>query len=299
MRVGVLILPEHRWGTGCGLWQQAEALGFDHAWTYDHLSWASLRDRTWFATVPTLTAAACVTSRIRLGTLIASPNFRHPVTFAKELVALDDISGGRMIAGLGSGVEGFDAEALGGVPWPRRERTARFAEFVDHLDQLLCKPAVTTRGSYYSATEARTYPGCVQKPRIPFAIAATGPRGMRLAARHAQAWVTLGDTPDFDDRGPGACMTAFQRQVKLLEDACVAEGREPGDIGRILLTGITPERPLLSVEAFLDFAGRYDRAGATDLILHWPRPEPPYHAIPAVFERIATEAVPAVRAGRF
>ena len=95
MRLGVLILPEFGWQTAQSVWRRAEELGVEHAWTYDHLAWRSFRDSAWFASIPTLTAAAIATERLRVGTLVASPNFRHPVPFAKELVTLDDISGGR------------------------------------------------------------------------------------------------------------------------------------------------------------------------------------------------------------
>src|SRR6478735_1624105 len=116
VRLGVVILPDERWTDGGARWTRAEELGFDHAWTYDHLAWRSLRDSTWFACVPTLTAAAGVTERIRLGPLVASPNFREPVTFAKELMTLDDVSAGRLTVGIGSGGEGWDATALGQQP---------------------------------------------------------------------------------------------------------------------------------------------------------------------------------------
>ncbi len=89
MRFGVVILPDRRWTEVVRLWRHVEELGFDHACSYDHLSWRSLRDEAWFGAVPTLAAAALATSRVRLGTLVASPNFRHPVPFAKELVTLD------------------------------------------------------------------------------------------------------------------------------------------------------------------------------------------------------------------
>ncbi|MGZ4589020.1 MAG: LLM class flavin-dependent oxidoreductase, partial [Mycobacteriaceae bacterium] len=105
MRVGVVLLPQARWRGPDGAaqqWLRVEALGFDHAWTYDHLSWRSLVDEPWFATVPVLAAAAVTTSRIRLGTWVASPNYRHPVPFAKELMTLDDLSGGRFILGIGA-----------------------------------------------------------------------------------------------------------------------------------------------------------------------------------------------------
>ena len=136
--------------------------------TYDHLAWRSLRDTTWFGTIPTLTAAAGVTERIRLGPLVASPIFRHPVSFAKELISLDDVAGGRLTLGLGAGGEGYDATMLGQDPWSRRERTDRFAEFVDFTDRLLRAPDTSFSGRFYAADGARTYPGCVQQPRVLF-----------------------------------------------------------------------------------------------------------------------------------
>jgi alkanesulfonate monooxygenase SsuD/methylene tetrahydromethanopterin reductase-like flavin-dependent oxidoreductase (luciferase family) len=73
------------------------------------------------------------------------------------------------------------------------ERQDRFAEFVDLLDRLLTDRVVSYAGRYWSAREARSHPGCVQQPQVPFAIAATGPRSLRVAARHAAVWVTNGD----------------------------------------------------------------------------------------------------------
>ena len=94
MRIGIVVLPQQRWSEASARWRAVEQMGFDHGWTYDHLSWQDLAEEPWFATVPTLTAAAMVTSRIGLGTWVASPNFRHPVPFAKELMTVDDISSG-------------------------------------------------------------------------------------------------------------------------------------------------------------------------------------------------------------
>ena len=122
LRLGVVILPEHRWPIARAIWRRAEALGFDHAWTYDHLAWRSLRDAPWFGAIPTLTAVAAATMRIRLGTLVASINFRHPVPFARELLTLDDVSGGRFTLGIGAGGTGWDATILGKPEWSPRER---------------------------------------------------------------------------------------------------------------------------------------------------------------------------------
>ena len=141
------------------MWRRAEALGFAHAWTYDHIAWGPLRDSAWFGAVPTLAAAALVTSTIRLGTLVASPNFRHPVPFARELITLDDLAAGRFTLGIGAGGIGWDATILGQDPWSPEERADRFAEFVAQLDQLLRGPVTTAAGRFYAADAVRNHPG--------------------------------------------------------------------------------------------------------------------------------------------
>lgn len=298
MRLSTVILPIYRWhDEGREVWREAEELGFHAAYTYDHLSWRSFRDKPWFGAIPTLTAAAASTERIRLGTLVTSPNFRHPVTLAKELMSLDDISGGRVVLGIGSGGTGFDATALGQEPWSPRERAARFGEFVGLLDTLLTQRAVTERGTYYTADEARNIPGCVQQPRLPFAVAATGPRGLALAARYGQAWVTTGDPALFDEGTPEQSRAAIRGQVERLGEACAAAGRDPGELERIMLTGFTPDRNAMldSVDAFVDFAGRHAELGITEIVLHRPIPDSEFAADHDVFTRIATEGLAQLR----
>jgi alkanesulfonate monooxygenase SsuD/methylene tetrahydromethanopterin reductase-like flavin-dependent oxidoreductase (luciferase family) len=293
VRLSTVILPVDRWHEGGGAkWRRAEDLGFHAAYTYDHLSWRTFRDGPWFGALPTLTAAATATSRLRLGTLVTSPNFRHPVTLAKELISLDDISGGRVTLGIGAGGNGFDATALGQVAWTPRERADRFGEFVPLLDRLLTEGAVTHRGTHYSAVEARNLPGCVQRPRLPFAVAATGPRGLALAARHGQGWVTTGDPKLFEEGTPEQSLEAIRNQVGRLGAACAEVGRDVADLDKVLLTGFTPDRgrPLESVDAFVDFAGRHLEAGITEIVLHWPIADSDFAADQAVFEKIATEA---------
>jgi alkanesulfonate monooxygenase SsuD/methylene tetrahydromethanopterin reductase-like flavin-dependent oxidoreductase (luciferase family) len=293
LRLSTVILPYRRWNDGGrSSWTRAEQLGFHTAYTYDHLSWRTFRDGPWFGAVPTLTAAASVTDRIRLGTLVTSPNFRHPVTLAKELISLDDISGGRITLGIGAGGTGFDATALGQEPWSPRERADRFAEFVPLLDRLLTEDSVTHEGTYYSAVEARTIPGCVQRPRLPFAVAATGPRGLRLAARYGQAWVTTGDPKLFENGTPEQSVQALRGQTEKLAAACAEAGRDVAELDKILLTGFTPDRdrPLTSLDAFVDFAGRHRELGFTEIVIHWPIPDSEFAADEKVFEQIATEA---------
>jgi alkanesulfonate monooxygenase SsuD/methylene tetrahydromethanopterin reductase-like flavin-dependent oxidoreductase (luciferase family) len=287
VRLGVLILPEHRWAEAAPMWASAEAMGFDHAWTYDHIAWRTLRDSPWFAAVPTLTAAALATSTIRLGTLVASPNFRHPVPFARELITLDDVSGGRITAGLGAGGEGWDATILGQAPWSPRERADHFAEFVSLLDLVLRGPTTTVAGEHYSADAAPNRPGCVQQPRVPFAIAATGDRGMRLAVEHADIWVTNG--PRSHTGAPLAApdgAAVVRSQMQRLDDHCAAAGRDPASLQRLAVTGARLDAGLGSVATWQATRAAYDEAGITDLVVHWPRPTEPYQGDPAILEHL-------------
>jgi alkanesulfonate monooxygenase SsuD/methylene tetrahydromethanopterin reductase-like flavin-dependent oxidoreductase (luciferase family) len=292
VRLGVVILPEQRWRAGgASTWLAAEALGFAHAWTYDHLAWRTLRDDPWFGAVPVLAAAAAVTSTIRLGPLVASPNFRHPVPFAREVLALDDIAGGRLTVGLGAGGEGWDASMLGHEPWARAERTERFEEFVALLDRLLTEGDVTSAGRYYAAVEARSAPGCVQRPRVPFAVAATGPRGMAVAAAFARTWVSTGERTSGEAVDAATGAEQIGRQVEQLDDACAAIGRDPNTIDRLVLAGPSLDQGLSSVDHFADTLGRYAAAGATDFVVHWPRPSDPYRGDRATFEAAISAAV--------
>lgn len=298
LRLSTVILPYRRWSEGGRkAWQRAEQLGFHAAYTYDHLSWRSFRNGPWFGAVPTLTAAAAVTDHLRLGTLVTSPNFRHPVTLAKELISLDDVSGGRITLGIGAGGTGFDATTLAQEPWTPRERADRFAEFVTLLDRLLSEDSVSYRGDFYSAHEARNIPGCVQRPRLPFAVAATGPRGLRLAAQYGQAWVTTGDPKVSESGTPEQSFQAIRGQVEKLSDACAAIGRDVAGLDKVLLTGFTPERSgvLESLDSFVDFAGRHQELGFTEIVVHWPIADSDFAADEKVFEQIAMEAAAQLR----
>jgi alkanesulfonate monooxygenase SsuD/methylene tetrahydromethanopterin reductase-like flavin-dependent oxidoreductase (luciferase family) len=286
MQIGVLILPEHSWSEAQHSWRLAEEIGFDHAWTYDHLTWRAFRNQTWFAALPTLTAAALVTKKIRLGTLVASPNFRHPLPFVKDLLALDDISAGRFMLGIGAGGSGWDATMLGQEAWSQRERADRFAEFVKLTDLLLRQPETTYKGTFYSAHEARTYPGCVQTPRLPFAIAATGKRGMRLAAEYGQFWVTNGDRSIEETLGPAEGAEVVRQQMLQVDEICEQVRRDPASLRRLVLGGPRLDSGLTSPAAFQETVAQYAEIGVTDFVVHWPRPSEPYAADLATFEQI-------------
>lgn len=287
MRFGITILPEHRWADAEPLWRRAEELGFDHAWTYDHLVWAGLPDAPWFGTTPTLAAAATATKQIRLGTLVSSPNYRHPVTFMRDLLALDDISGGRLICGLGTGGD-VDSRLLGEARTVR-ERVDRFHEFTALLDRLLREDHVDHAGEHYRAVDARTLPGPVQRPRIPFVIAANGPRSLRLAAEHGQGWVTTGGAADTLENW----WSSVAELAARLDTALVEAGRATTSCDRYLLLDSSPVYALGSVDLFEDMAGRADRLGFTDVITHWPRPEGVYAGDVSVLEGAASRLLTA------
>ena len=242
-------------------------------------------DGPWFDAVPTLTAAATVTSRIALGTLVASPNFRHPVSFARQLTALDDISGGRFVLGLGAGAGGssFDAAVLGTPPLTIRERADRFAEFTELLDLLLREDHVTWRGAYYEAVDARNLPGCVQRPRVPFVVAANGRRAIGIAAHFGEGWVTTGDRAD----GLAGWWQSVADAADRLEEALAAAGREPGLLRRYLSLDASGTFALTSAAYFDDAVGRAAELGFTDVITHWPRPSGWYADDESVLETVA------------
>jgi alkanesulfonate monooxygenase SsuD/methylene tetrahydromethanopterin reductase-like flavin-dependent oxidoreductase (luciferase family) len=287
MRLSTVILPSGRWSEVRHTWRRAEDMGFHAAYTYDHLSWRSFRDLPWFDALTTLSAAAVETSRMRIGTLVTSPNFRHPVPLAKQLLSIDDLSDGRLTIGVGAGGTGFDSSALGNEPWSPAERADRFAEFTELVDILLREPVTTRMGRHYSALEVRMIPPAIQQPRPPIYVAATGPRGFALAARFGQGWVTFGAPSGSQD--PTEVSVALQ--VTRVLEALAAQGRDHEHFERVLLDAFSEERPLASLDAFVDWAGRYQSAGITELVVHWPIPDSIFEADLSVFESIAAHGL--------
>ncbi len=290
MRTGIVILPEHRWWMAEHKWKAAEEYGFHHAWTYDHLGWRSLVDGPWFGAVPTLAAAASVTGTIRLGTLVASPNFRHPVPFARELLALDDLSDGRFTLGVGAGGVGYDTEVMGAT---QGSRQGRFEEFVTALDLLLTQDRTTFGGEYYEIRDARGAPGCVQRPRLPFVVAANGPKAMGVAARYGTGWVTTG--PETDDEA--AWWDGVAAMAARFREVLAGIGRAKESIDFHLNADSCPVYSLTSVERFREVAGRARELGFTDLVVHWPRADGVYAGSEAVLERVAADVLPELVGG--
>jgi alkanesulfonate monooxygenase SsuD/methylene tetrahydromethanopterin reductase-like flavin-dependent oxidoreductase (luciferase family) len=284
INVGVALLPEVNPAED-RRWSRVEEYGFASGWSLDHLAWRSFADSTWYATVPALVAAALATSRLSLGTFVASPNFRHPVPFAKELITLDVMSGGRLLVGIGAGGPGFDAAVLGQPALSGRERADRFHEFVTLLDQLLRQPSTTWSGRWFSADEARMIPGPVQRPRPPLVIAGNGPRGIRLALATGDGWATNGVAePPGAGEGGEEWWVGVAQAVRRLEDASGPEGM-PDGFRRVLDMAFGMGAPR-SLEQMLDQLGRAAALGFTDAVIAWPRHEGPLHGSESVLAEL-------------
>ncbi len=296
MRFGLTILPERPWAEAERQWRVTEDLGFDHAWTYDHLVWAGLPDSPWFGTTPTLTAAALATSRIRLGTFVSSPNYRHPATLHRDVQSLDDISGGRFLLGIGNGGD-LDSQILGQPAMTARERVDRFQEFTRLYLRLRdwapgeaadADDSVTSEGRWFSVLAMRPLPPVA---RVPVLAAANGPRSVRFAARHADGWVTTGPRVDTLD----AWFDALAQSCVTLEEALVAAGRDPAAYPRYLNLDSSPVFSMSSPDVFEDLVTRAAGLGFTDVVSHWPRETQPYQGAEPMLKTIATQVIPRLR----
>jgi len=278
MRHGLTILPEHPWPEAAAMWRAAEDLGFDHAWTYDQLVWSGLPDQTWFAAVPTLAAAAMVTQRIGLGTFVSSPNYRHPYTYARDVLTLHDLTQGRFICGVGTG--GTLDSGILGASLTIRERVDRFAEFLPLLDHLLRADHVDHSGAWFTTVDARTLPGPIRSV-VPLVVAANGPRALRLATAYGDGWVTTGTGGDDLD----AWFQGVAALAARLDEALAAVGRGEG-FTRYLSLDASPRFALESVGLYAEMSGRAAELGFTDVITHWPRPDGPYAGDVRVLEAV-------------
>lgn len=288
MRIGINLLPELDWTADGVRWQRAEELGFDHAWTYDHLAWRALANGPWHATIPILTAAALATERIRLGALVTTPNFRHPVPLAKELMTLDVMSRGRLNIAVGAGAEGYDSTMLGQPSLTPGARHRRFVEFTGMLDELLSQPVTTHRGAWFDAVEARTIPGPVQRPRPPTLIAANGPKGMRHAIDSwrvpGDGWVTLGavgGSPMTDE-----WWTVVESAAQAMDAALADSEYVPTGFVRLLYLSSRLEGSA-SVGDLRRHVERAAALGFSDVVIPWPRAAEPFRGDDRLLEDVA------------
>ncbi|MCO5969600.1 TIGR03621 family F420-dependent LLM class oxidoreductase [Actinoallomurus soli] len=198
--------------------RRLEDSGFDVLLVPDHLVGPR------FAPIAALTAAACATTRLRIGTLVFANDFRHPAVLAKETATLDLLSGGRLEVGLGTGWMAGDYTGAGLPLDPPGTRVARLAEGIQVLKGLWRGGPCSFAGEHYTVTGLEQRPLPVQRPHPPLVLGGGGPRMLRLAAREADVVnLTLrvradGSGPDTGDGGPGA----FRRKVEIVREAAGA-----------------------------------------------------------------------------
>ena len=164
---------------------RAEADGLDSLWVADHLLFREDGDTFGIHEAWTmLTAFTALTSRVAVGTLVLALPFRNPGVTAKMAAALDELSGGRLILGIGCGWHQPEFEAF---DLPFDHRVARFEEAAEILVRLLRDGHVDFEGQYHAARSAELRPSAAAG-RPPILIAGKQPRMLRLVARHADAW---------------------------------------------------------------------------------------------------------------
>jgi probable F420-dependent oxidoreductase len=227
MRVG-LVMPLSDDGTGRippyrevrALARQAEAAGFDSVWVFDHLISRSPDGTShginegWTV----LAGLADATERVNLGTIVLATPFRNPAFLAKQAATLDEMSGGRLILGLGTGWHEPEFKAFG---YPFDHRVARFEEAFAIIRGLIRDGRIDFQGRFYEARDCELLPRPI-RPDVPLLVAAKGPRMLRFTARHADAWnAAWFGMPD----------ERLAERVADLRAACAAVGRDPATLG--------------------------------------------------------------------
>jgi probable F420-dependent oxidoreductase len=200
--------------------RNAEALGYSTFLIRDHLRPDFFGPQ--FAPFAALTAAAMVTTSLRLGTLVIDNDFRHPAVLAKEAATLDLLSEGRFELGLGAGW--LEAEyAAAGLPFdPAGVRISRMEEAIPILKGLFGGHAVSFTGSHYTVSELDGYPKPAQRPHPPLMIGAAGKRMLRIAGREAD---TVSIMTASVATGSLVVDPAARRAARVAEQiACVREG---------------------------------------------------------------------------
>lgn len=269
-------------------WRYLDDLSFDTLWLTDHFANPYGPGDPWFDGWTLLSGLVAHTPRARLGVLVTNITYRNPALLARQALTLDHLSAGRLELALGPGGQPSDYAMTGVGPWDAPERAARCAEFIELVDQLLRQKHTTWTGRYYRVADAVMRPGPVQQPRPPLTIAAHGARMLRVAARYADVWNSLGG---LREGTPAQALAETRERAARIDVYCAELGRDPATLRRSFLAGFTPDRPFASVDAFEDFIGRYRELGMDEFIFFYK----PRHATPELWERIAREVMPRLR----
>ena len=212
--------PETKWLATMAAAQRAEELGYDSVWVYDHLhNVPEPAHETVFEAWTVLSAVSQITTRVRLGHMVACNLFRSPALVAKVAATLDVISGGRLEFGLGAGWDEGELRAYGyDFPGPR-ERIDRLGEAVDVVRAMWTQPDATVEGHYYAVRGAQCDPKPLQQPHPPIWIGGGGEkRTLRVVAERADV-SNFGGTPE-----------EFAHKCEVLAGHCRDVGRDPESI---------------------------------------------------------------------
>lgn len=250
--------------------RRAEEAGFSAVWCWDHFISRGRKSDPVLECWTTLSAAAAVTSRIRVGSFVTGVVNRHPAILARMLATIWDQSGGRVELGLGVG--GFEAEKRAyGIQFPGPAvRVRMLEEAVAVLGALWSGGPADYSGEFFTLREAWAHPAPDPPPRI--IVGGEKPAGARLAARVGDGWTT--NAPDYEQLLP----------IHLEELA--AHGRSRRDVAHLPAVSLSRDEPLENQPLIADlasFAGEWQERGADELIVNWVRPA----ELPALLEAAA------------
>jgi F420-dependent oxidoreductase-like protein len=241
--VAISIMIEGQDGLTWPLWKKLAAavdeLGFAGLFRSDHFTNAGPPDKDSLELVVSLAYLASSTRSVHFGPLVAPLSFRHPTLLARQAAALDDLSDGRMILGVGAGWQEREhhlfGHDLGDVP----TRMARLEEGLEVITRLLrSDEPVTYEGRFYQLREATLLPRPQRPGGPPIMIGGNGPRRtLPLAARYADIWNGVFLSPD-----------AFRERSAALDELLRASGRQPGDVRRTMMSSLFFGRDLAEVE---------------------------------------------------
>lgn len=286
MKVGVQ-LPEveyvARWAQLRQMAVTAEAIGLDSIWVGDHLLY---RDdghpsRGPWEAWTTLGAIAAVTERVALGPLVAATSFHNPAMIAKKAATLEEISGGRLILGLGAGWNEPEYRAYG---FPFDHRVSRFEEAFTIIHTLLAEGRIDFHGTYYQLEDCELLPRGPRPAGPPLMIGSEGPRMLSITLPHVQSWnawfTWFGNSPEgyrpMRDRVDAACRAAGRNPVEVERTLALfvsfpgAQGRQLGDFTRPDVEPISGE-PARLAQSLRDFAA--EGVGHVQLVLDPITPE--------------------------
>jgi F420-dependent oxidoreductase-like protein len=235
MRLGVLVPqgwigeydgwdPLEAWRRSTEIARQADRLGFESIWLFDHFhTFHGSRDEITFASFTALSALAALTTRVRLGHVVICTGFRNPALTAKMISTVDAISGGRMDLGIGAGWKEDEWRAYGyGFP-STKERLARLADDLGVISAMLAgdrRDHATFEGRQSHVRDAINVPKPIQRPRVPIMVGGNGPNvTWRLVARHADELNLDGMTPD-----------ETARALPVIRSRCEEIGRDPASL---------------------------------------------------------------------